>query len=107
MSAIHVSKKLALQPKNYRRITSNAFWNRVGEDKENTLRVMALDALETKDTKLSNRLRKIDTGEYVGLNDKSLRKGFDDLMIGGLFNQAEIDFIFADATIDEVPENQK
>lgn len=95
------------RPKIYRRITSNAFWVRVGEDKENTLRVMAIDALETKDTKLTNRLRKIDNGEYVGLDDQALRKGFDDLKTAGLFTETEIDFIFSDATIDEVPEAQK
>ena len=78
----------------YRRITSNAFWNRVGEDKEDTLRVMALNAMENKDTKLTNRLRKIDTGEYVGLDDINLIQGFEALMVDGLFTQSEIDFIF-------------
>lgn len=105
MAVVEVMQRKRI--KVYRRITSNAFWNRVGEDKEDAIRVMALDALEIKDTKLSNRLRKIDTGEYVGLDDEGLIKGFDDLMLVGLFIQTEIDVIFADASIDEVPESQK
>lgn len=106
MSSV-IDTRLPKVVKVYRRITSNAFWNRVGEEKEDAIRVMAIDALESKDTKLSNRLRKIDTGEYVGLDDKGLRKGFDDLMLVGLFIQDEIDTIFANASIDEVPESQK
>jgi hypothetical protein len=91
----------------YRMITSNAFWNRVGEDKEDGIRVMALDALALKDTKPTNRLRKIDSGEYVGLDDKGLRKGFNELLEAGFFSQEEFDVIFANATIDEVPEAQR
>lgn len=105
VSTATYSKPSAPEP--YRRITSNAFWNRVGEEKEILLRKMAADALAADDYTLSIRLRKIDNGEFVGLDDKKLNDGFNDLKTAGLFSQDEIDYIFANATINEVPEAQK
>jgi len=110
MSSV-IDTRLPQTPKVYRRITSNAFWERVGEDLEDILRVMAINALAAKDTKLSNQLRKIDNGEYVGLDNPKLVEAFDNLRavpeVAALLDQTKFDEIFANAIIDEVPEAQK
>lgn len=101
------SMKKVKSATNQRRITSNAFWNRVGEDKEIIIRKMADDNLAQGDYALSVRIRKIDNGEYVGLDDEKLVAGFTNFKNSGLFSQDEFDVIFADAQPHEIPESQK
>ena len=102
-----INMKRGLLPKTYRKITANAFWNRVTESKEVLLRQMSDDALANGDYTLSIRLRKIGNGEYVGLDDENLQAGFNDLKTAGIFTQAEFDVIFADGKTHEVPEALK
>lgn len=92
-----------------RNITPNAWWDRVTEEKEAIVRAIADDGLlaEPKDYTMSIRLRKIDNSEFVSLDNEKLVDSMEKLKLAGVFTELEVAEIFANGTMDEVPEANK
>lgn len=96
-------------PPPIRKITTNAWWDRVTEEKESVVRAISDTGLSAtpKDYTMSIRLRKIDNSEFIDLDNEKLISAMKELSEGGVFTPEELVSIFSDGTIDEVPEANK
>jgi hypothetical protein len=86
-----------------RKITSTAFFRRMGE-KHGELLKMVDDLKAQGSYELAGKLSLLQTSEFIDLDDSELRAG---LASTNIFSEQELDNILADGTEAEIPESLK